>query len=114
LVSEVHGRFSLGLISTGVGAAGLIISLFLWKDVSGTARMLGSFSRSLAGIGGAASLISGISLLQEVGLRFQSVRILRRTHPGLLLLISVLSVLAVVVALVSYTATSTICFPGHC
>ena len=110
MVSEAHGRFSLGLISTGVGAAGLVISLFLWKDVPGTARMLGSFSRSLAGIGGAASLISGISLLQEVGLKLQSVRILRRTHPRLLFIISVLFAVAVVVALVSYTATGNICF----
>lgn len=52
LVSETHGKFSLGLVSTGVGLAGIMISVFLWKEAPGTVRMLGPLSRSLAGIEG--------------------------------------------------------------
>ncbi len=114
LVTEAYGKFSLGLISAGFGAAGLIISIFLWKDIPGTARIFGSFSRSLEGIGGVVSLFSGIGLLQEVGLGLKSIKSLRSIHSELFLLISILSVLGVVLALVSYAATTTICFPGHC
>jgi hypothetical protein len=110
LVSEAHGRFGLGLVSTGVGVVGVITSLFLWKDAPGTVRMLGSFSRSLAGIGGATSLFSGISLLQEARVRFQSRGVLRKIHPGILLGIATLSLIAVVLALVTYLATVTISF----
>lgn len=110
MVSKAHGKFSLGLVSTGVGTLGIVISLFLWRDAPGTVRMLGSFSRSLAAIGGAVSFLSGISLLQEVGLQLRTIGILKRSHTSLLLLIASVSVLAVVLALVSYLATSNICF----
>ncbi len=94
----------------GVGSIGITTSLLLWQDTPGTFRILGSLSRSLAGIGGAVGFLSGFSLLQDVGIRTRSIRSLWRVHPGLLLGIATLSILTVVFALVTYLATITISF----
>lgn len=110
MVSEAQGKLWLGLLSMGVGSIGIVTSLLLWQDTPGTFRILGSLSRSLAGIAGVVGFFSGISLLQEVGLRIRSLSSMWRVHSGLLLGIATLSILTVVFALVTYLATITISF----
>lgn len=110
LVSEARGKLILGLLSLGVGLIGVGFAVFLWHDDIGTIRMLGSYSRSLAALGGASSLFSGYSLLQETRPTLRLRRTFGRIDPTMLVILASVSLIAVVVALVTYSAVITINF----
>lgn len=110
MVSEARGKLILGLLSLGVGLIGVGFAVFLWHDDIGTIRMLGSYSRSLAALGGASSLFSGYSLLQETHPTLRLRRTFGRIDPTMLVILASVSLIAVVVALVTYSAVITINF----
>ncbi len=110
MVSEASGKLLLGVSSLAAGCIGIFFSIFLWHDAPGAVRFLGPYSRSIAGIGGASSLLSGSSLIREVGVSMRARRTLGGVNYGLILLIASLSILSVVLAIVSYLATVSINF----